>query len=176
MAFFYAERKFRKYENDGFFNTPSQKVEIYSKTLEKYGYDPLPVYNEPSESPISRQDIVDKYPLLFIGGPKKVYYTHSEQRNFPSLRNCVPEPQVEINRSKALELGIDDGETIRINSLRGSIQAKTKVTEDIHPEVVAMEHGWSEANVNILTNDESRDPISGFPAFRSVMCNIEKII
>jgi len=49
---------YRKYEGfmGGFF-TPSKKVEIYSERLEKLGYDPLPVYKEPAESPVSRPDV-----------------------------------------------------------------------------------------------------------------------
>ena len=49
---------YRKY--GGFmkrFNTPSKKIEIYSERLEKLGYDPLPVYREPAESPISKPDL-----------------------------------------------------------------------------------------------------------------------
>ncbi len=44
---------YQKY--DGFlegFLTPSKKMEIYSEQLEKLGYDPLPVYREPAESPV----------------------------------------------------------------------------------------------------------------------------
>lgn len=172
---YYAKREFRKYAKEGFFNTPSKKVEIFSRTLEDYGYDPLPTYHEPSESPVSRQDITDAYPFLFVGGPKKVYYTHSQQRNFPELRSCVPEAQVEINPLAAVKFGIEDGDTVQIDSLRGSIEAKAKLTKDIHTRVLSMEHGWSEANVNVLTNDESCDPISGFPGFRSVLCSIRKV-
>jgi anaerobic selenocysteine-containing dehydrogenase len=56
---------YRKY--DGFlegFLTPSKKVEIYSERLEKFGYDPLPVYKEPAESPASRPDLAKEYPLI----------------------------------------------------------------------------------------------------------------
>jgi len=35
-------------------------------------------------------------------------------------------------------------------------------------------YGWSEANVNYLSDDTSRDPICGFPNLRSILCRIEK--
>lgn len=58
---------YRKYEGfmEGFF-TQSKNVELYSERLEELGYDPLPVYKEPAESPVSRPDIANEYPLILI--------------------------------------------------------------------------------------------------------------
>ena len=39
------------------FDTPTGKFEIASSTLGEYGYDPLPVYTEPKEGPLSTPDI-----------------------------------------------------------------------------------------------------------------------
>ena len=33
---------------------------------------------------------------------------------------------------------------------------------------------WREANVNELTDMENRDPISGFPVFKALLCEVEK--
>ena len=73
---------YRKY--GGFmkrFNTPSKKIEIYSERLEKLGYDPLPVYREPAESPISKPDLAKEYPLILIAGSKMEMYTRARARN-----------------------------------------------------------------------------------------------
>jgi len=51
-----------KYERQGF-ATPTKKVELYSTIFEKFGYDPLPTFNEPGESPISRPDLAQQYPI-----------------------------------------------------------------------------------------------------------------
>ena len=64
---------------------------------------------------------------------------------------------------------------MKVESPRGSIKVKARLTEDIHPKVVAMQHGWSEANANCLTDDEARDPVSGYPGFRSVLCQVMKV-
>jgi anaerobic selenocysteine-containing dehydrogenase len=50
------------------FNTPSEKVELYSSELEKLGYDPLPFYEEPQESLVSKPLLYEKYPLTLITG------------------------------------------------------------------------------------------------------------
>jgi len=46
------EREFYHYKEKGF-NTPSGKVEIFSNQLLKWGFDPLPIYHEPCETPYS---------------------------------------------------------------------------------------------------------------------------
>ena len=170
---FYAETEFKKYLKDGF-RTPSGKVEIYSETLKEYGYDPLPVFHEPIESPVSRPALADKYPLMFLGAGKTRTYTHSQYRNLPSLRKLIPEPLLSINPGTAQELGIGDGDWVRVESARGNIKLKASLTADVHPGIVAMLYGWSEANANYLTDDMARDPISGFPGLRSVMCRVSK--
>lgn len=171
---YYGQREFQKYQENGF-NTPSKKVEIYSEALNELGYDPLPSFHEPLESPLTRPDMVEKYPFILITGARTIAYLHSEYRNLPSLRKLVPEPLVEINPQTASRLGIANGDLVKVESQRGSIQLKAKLTEDIHPQVVSLQHGWSEANTNFLTDDKYRDPISAYPSFRSLMCNVQKL-
>jgi len=118
--------------------------------------------------------LADKYPLIFVSGSRTIAYLHSQHRNLPSLRKLVPEPLLEINPQTATSLGIADGDVVTVESIRGSIKIKAKLTQDIHPKVVAMQHGWSEAVANYLTDDEARDSVSAYPGFRSVMCRIVK--
>ena len=169
----YAEQEFQKYLKNGF-NTPSKKVELYSETLGKHGYDPLPTFHEPAESPFSRPDLAEKYPLSLITGSRIVPYLHSQFRNLPSLRRLAPEPLIEIHAQTAENLDIVDQDLVEVESLRGSIRLRARLTEDIPPGVVSVQHGWSEANANILTDDEARDPISGYPSFRSALVRVTK--
>ena len=156
------------------FSTPSGKVELYSKTLEEHGYDPLPTYHEPEESPLSKPNLVKEYPLVLITGCHVIYYTHSRFRNLPKMINKYPYPLVEVNAETAKARGISDGDMAIVESPRGSIRLKTYVTDDILPNIISILYGWSEANANLLTDDESRDPISGYPGFRSLLCNLRK--
>jgi len=172
---YYGGRSHKKYLTEGF-NTPSRKVEIYSKTLEDHHYDPLPTFHEPKESPVSRKDIADKYPYLFVSGSRTIVYHHSQCRNLSVLRKILPEPLLEINPQTALELDIKDSDYVKVESPRGSVKVKARLTKDVLPATVFMQHGWREANANLLTNDEERDPISGYPGFRSVMCRLTKVI
>ena len=162
----------REYLKDGF-NTPSGKVEIYSETMAEHGYHPLPTFEEPAESPVSRPDLAEKYPLILTTGARVTAFSHSRYRNVAALRRRCPEPFAEINIKTATALGISDGDTVVVESPRGGIELKAKVGEDIHPRVVSIQHGWTEANANILT-DGGRDPISGFPSLRATLCRVAK--
>jgi anaerobic selenocysteine-containing dehydrogenase len=155
------------------FNTPSGKVEIYSKTMAEHGYPPLPTFEEPAESPLSRPDLAEKYPLILTTGARVTAFTHSRYRNIAKLRRYCPEPFAEINIQTATALGISDGDRVVVESPRGSIELKAKLSEDIHPRVVSIQHGWAEANANILI-DGGRDPISGYPSFRATLCRVTR--
>jgi anaerobic selenocysteine-containing dehydrogenase len=168
----YDEIAFKKYGTNGF-NTPSRKVELYSNRLESLDQDPLPTYNESTETPVSRPDLVQRYPLMLITGARSGLYQHSQFRQCASLREHAPEPEAEMNPDTARALGIRSGDMIRVRTLRGAIRMKALVTEMISPGILAVPHGWVDGNANVLT-DNARDPISGFPPFRAALCNLSK--
>ena len=166
---FHSKKEFQRYLESGF-NTPSGKVEIYSETMERHGYDPLPTFVEPMESPISKPALAKEYPLTLITGPRVNCFFHTQFHNVPPLRKFVPEPLLDINTKTAGLLGISDGDMVKVESQRGSLKLRAKTTDDIDPRVISMPHAWSEANANLLTIDTECDPVSGFPGFKSVLC------
>jgi anaerobic selenocysteine-containing dehydrogenase len=110
-----------------------------------------------------------------ITGSRTIAYTHSQFRNLARLRKLVPQPLVEINPGPAENLGIADGEPVLLESPKGTITLPARVTPDIHPNVLSIQHGWEEANSNLLTDNEPNDPISGYPAFKTIPCRVRKI-
>ena len=164
----------KSYEKEGF-QTPSGKVEIASSVLAEHGIDPLPVYREPPESPLSRPDLAGRYPLVLTSGARVMAYTHSQFRNIGQLRQLMPEPLADINPADAAPRGINTGDTIKISSPRGTIIVKAKVTDTILTGVVSVPHHWpDEANVNALVDDKNLDPISGFLPCKSLLCQVAK--
>ena len=167
---------YRKYEGfmKGFF-TPSKKVELYSGQLAELGCDPLPIYQEPAESPLSQPDLAKDYPLILIAGTKLPMYTHSMLRNIPPLHELFPENLLELNPETAAARGIGEGDMVRVSTPRGSIQCKARVTERIDPRVVQLYHGFEEANCNVLTDTVACDPITGSTSLKSLLCRVEKV-
>ncbi|MDY7037005.1 MAG: molybdopterin-dependent oxidoreductase [Thermodesulfobacteriota bacterium] len=164
-----------KFRQEGF-PTPSGKVEFYSERLEKFGYDPLPTYHEPAESPISRPELVEEYPFVFTTGARIREFTHSQHRNVPILRKRHPDPLMEIHPDDAKKHGLKEGDMALVESKSMSATFKAHITEDILRGVIHMEHGWGgDANVNFLTDDENLDPISGYPGFRQGLCRVKRV-
>jgi anaerobic selenocysteine-containing dehydrogenase len=162
-----------KFLRDGFY-TYTGKIEIYSKSLESNGYDPLPHFNEPLESPVSTPDIAKDFPLILITGGRYPVFVHSQHRNIAALRKQFPEPLMEIHPDTANTYGVDDGKEAIVESKRGRVRIKAAYNEGMLPGIVHLPHGWDEANCNELTDDEARDPVSGFPGLKSSLCRIKK--
>ena len=157
------------------FPTPSKKIEIYSETLEKAGFDPLPTYLEPDQSPLGNPQMAQRYPLVLTTGARILYFTHGQHRNIGGLTEKCPEPFAEMNPRTAGRFGIKDGDRIVVESNRGQIKVKALVTEEMREGVVSIPHGWPrDANVNLLTDIHCREPIMGYPQMKSQLCSIRK--
>jgi anaerobic selenocysteine-containing dehydrogenase len=173
---FYMEKQYGMgaYEVKGF-STPSKKIEIYSETFEKEGFDPLPTYREPDQSPLGDPKMFQKFPLILTTGARILYYTHGQHRNIGGLREKIPEPFAEMHPKTADRFGVKNGDSIIVESNRGQIQVKALVTEEMMEGVVSIPHGWPrEANVNLLTDVHCREPIMGYPQMKSQLCSIRR--
>lgn len=169
----------KRYGMEGFekrgFSTPSGKIEIYSETFERAGFDPLPTYREPDQSPMSDSELYKRFPLILTTGARILYYTHGQHRNIKGLTRKNPDPFAEIHPKTAGRYGIQDGDWIFVESNRGQIRVKALLTEAIQEEVVSVPHGWpGNANVNLLTDVHCREPIMGYPQMKSQLCAIKK--
>ena len=167
------------------FNTPTGKFEITSEWLRGHGYDALPVYTEPTEGPIARPDLTESYPLVFNSGARVQFAFRSQHHNIPSLLRKHPCPLVHLHVDDAVERGIEDGEEVLVVSPRGQVPFYAHVTEDIVSGVVEVNMGgggpvgpveWQRSNVNALTDHENFDPISGFPVYKALLCDVVKTV
>ncbi|MFC1985281.1 molybdopterin-dependent oxidoreductase, partial [Chloroflexota bacterium] len=165
---------YKKYEKDGF-GTPSGKIELRLQRLKDLGFDPLPSYREPTESPYSTPELAVQYPLIITTGGRVPVFRHSELRNIPLLREIVPELEMMINPKTAGELGIRNGDRVVVESPRGSMEAKAYLTEGIDPRVVQVPSHWSgRNNVNLLTDIENCAPIVGGTQLRCQLCRVRR--
>jgi anaerobic selenocysteine-containing dehydrogenase len=190
-GFLSSPKEYRRYEKSGF-ATPTGKIELYSRTLEALGYDPLPQYAEPAESPYSRPDLAGEYPLILTTGGRHLPFYHSEHRQVPSMRKMHPAPIVQIHPETAEELGIQGGDWIWIESPRGRITQKCELFDGIDRRVVHVQHGWWypeeegadpslhgvwKSNCNVLTDDDPDvcNPISGGWPLRPLLCKVYRV-
>jgi anaerobic selenocysteine-containing dehydrogenase len=179
------EVKYRKYLERGF-STPTRKVELYCTTFEKWGYDPLPTYKEVPESPVSKPELAKEYPYILITGPRSPVFFHSEHRMIPWLRECHPDPMIDIHPDTAKKHGIKEGDWVYIETPRGRIKQRARMLPGMHPQVVCIQHGWwfpeiktpdhgwDQSNSNILTDNDPKtlDIAFGASNLRTLLCKI----
>ena len=58
---------------------------------------------------------------------------------------------------------------VTVNAIPGVVEVNQGGGSPIQAE------GWRESNVNFITDEKNRDPISGFPVFKALSCRIEKM-
>jgi cysteine desulfurase NifS len=183
--------EYRKWEKGGLradgtpgFDTPTGKFEIWSTTLEDYGYEPLPKYTEPIEGPLARPDLVDDYPLVFNSGARPHTDFRSQHHGIAGLVQDNPEPMVEINVTDAGARGIASGDLVEVRTPRGAVPFRAVVTDAIVAGAIECNMGggtpvgpaaWQEWNVNELTDLTNADDISGFPVYKALLCEVVKV-
>lgn len=167
----YGENRIDYYRKKGF-RTPSGKVELFSKTLEGLGHDPIPRHQESPESPLTNEALAKEYPLILTTGARIREFLHSEYRDIPKLRKKRPDATAEMHPETATSFSIQDGKEIVLETKSGAITLKARVTADILPGIVSVAHGWEDSNINLLTDNTSVDPVTGYPLLKSLLCRI----
>ncbi|WP_295449267.1 aminotransferase class V-fold PLP-dependent enzyme [uncultured Thiodictyon sp.] len=163
------------------FDTPSGRFEIASSILAEHGYDALPVYTEPAEGPQAAPELARRYPLVFNSGARTQWDFRSQHHGVPRLAARNPEPRVHLNTCDAQARGIADGKRVWVETPRGRLQYLAQVDDDIVPGAVEAAMGgggplgaerWRATNVNRLTDLSRFDPISGFPVYKTLLCEV----
>ena len=152
-------------------------------------YSPVPFYLEPAESPLEGDEGYDAaYPYVLTEGRLPMYH-HGTLRNIPYIREIYPVARSWINPITAEELGLEDGDWIKMTSRRDSTHGKVLITEGIAPGVVYQERfwnpelldsddpdrAWKTMNINVLTkHDAPYNDAYGTYTLRGVQIAIEK--
>lgn len=174
--------KLRKDGNPGF-DTPTGKFEIASTILEEFGYDPLPRYTEPKEGPLAQPGLLKQFPLVFNSGGRVRTSFHTQHHGVKGLYRERPEPTVMINSEDAAARGVENGDKVLIKTQRGSVVQRAIVTDNIKKGCIDANHAggspvgpgaWRSCNINELTDIDNYDPISGFPVYKALLCEIVK--
>lgn len=180
-------------------NTPSGKIEIFSKQLFELDnpeeVPPIPKYIQEWESPfpkapMSARDDADSsksrndvYPLQAIGH-HTLHRVHSTHDNNDWLEEAFPQ-RVFINPVDASSRGIWDGDEVKVFNQRGALVLPCRITPRIMPGVVDIPQGaWYEPDengvdrggcVNVLTSHHWT-PFAFGTAQHTIMVQVEKVV
>jgi anaerobic selenocysteine-containing dehydrogenase len=120
---------------------------------------------------------------VFNSGARMQSTSRSQHLNIDGLAALQPKPLVWMHPADAESRGISAGDAVLVQTLRGQVRFWAHLTEDIAPGVIEANMGgggplgskaWRNANVNALTDPDNRDPISGFPVYKALLCEVRK--
>jgi ferredoxin-nitrate reductase len=141
--------------NQNHFLTPNKKANLFfieNKNLSE----------QPSEA----------YPfILLTGRTRDQWHTGSKTVYAENLLKYKSLEFVEINPKDAVDLQLDEGEIVKITSIRGELKAKV-VFAPINAKTIFIP--ISHRDINYLTND-ALDPLSKEPDYNHSAVRIEKI-
>ena len=144
---------FRKYQQTGGFGTPSKKVHLYWEDLEDApGNQALPRPGLPAEYEAN----VEGYPFVLLSY-RTIFQAGSGQwtHNNPHLRDSASgmyENFLLINRAIAQQLGIADGDIVRVEAPNGGqVSLPARLTEGIRPDCLGMAHGFGSTVGRVAT-------------------------
>jgi anaerobic selenocysteine-containing dehydrogenase len=81
--------------------------------------------------------------------------------------------QVILHPDDAREAGVGHGQPVTVRTERGALTGTAKVDPTIRPGVVSVPHGHHGANVNVLTDKDVIDPITGMVRYSGVPVSVE---
>jgi anaerobic selenocysteine-containing dehydrogenase len=135
----------------------------------------------------------DKYPYWFGLGVVYEHFHTAKSNRSPTTRRLVPEMYVEMHPDDANDLGIKDGEKVRVVTRRGSLEARAQVGTNslVKPARNNVPRGYMFGPWNLSVADSavpeknkwlanrvtSRvwDPVSGQVDFKKSAARIEKV-
>ncbi|NTJ09436.1 molybdopterin guanine dinucleotide-containing S/N-oxide reductase [Rhizobium lusitanum] len=160
-------RAFRNDPSGSPLQTPSGKIEIFSQTIEGFGYDDCRGHPR-WYSPRAETKADESYPLhLVCNQPHSRLHSQLDYGDFSRSTKIKGREPVRINPADAVERGIADGGIVRLFNARGSCLAAAVISEDVRKGVMQLATGaWFEpddptagnamcihGNPNILTHD-----------------------
>jgi assimilatory nitrate reductase catalytic subunit len=107
------------------------------------------------------------YPLFFTTGRYKEHYNSGAQtRRVPQLEDAKPEPRIQIHPRLAQELGIVEGQSLLVESRRGSVSMSAIISRDIRPDTLFAPFHWGGRQAANLLTIPALDPTSKMPEFK----------
>jgi formate dehydrogenase major subunit len=124
-------------------------------------------YLPPSELPD------DEYPFI-LGTGRQMYHWHTGTmtRRSQGLDSREPVPVVDMNLEDATALGVEDGDTVRVTSRRGSVLIGVRISDRQARGQIFIPMHFREAAANLLTNP-ALDPYAKIASFKVSAVRIE---
>ena len=167
--------------------TPSGKIEIFSETIDAFGYDDCPghpTWLEPAEW----LGAADGYPLHLVSNqPRTRLHSQLDVGETSTKSKIAHREPVMVHPTDAAERNITDGDVVRLFNERGSCLAGAIVSDHVMAGAVVLSTGaWYDpetpggldrhGNPNVLTRDKGTSSLGQGPTAHTTMVDIEKFV
>lgn len=119
------------------------------------------------------------YDLELVTGRPPAPHFHSWTHYAWQAQEMWPDLYCQIHPTAAARLAIADGQTVRVETAHGAVEARAWITDGIRPTAVFLPIGWGERQpfnpwrpVNFLTDKTQRCPISEQTNLKSLLCRV----
>jgi biotin/methionine sulfoxide reductase len=170
--------------------TPSGRIELYSTTIEAFGYDdcpPHPAWLEPTDWLGGER--AERFPLHLIANqPTPRLHGQLDGAAHSRATKVSDREPIRIHPDDAAARGISDGDVVRVFNDRGSCLAGAIVTDEARPSVVNLSTGaWfdpidagddnlmcAHGNPNVLTTDRGTSRLAQGSTGQHTLVDIER--
>ena len=116
-----------------------------------------------------------EYPLVLSTGRVLYHYNAATQtRRDPGTHAKAKRNFIEVHRYDAKQLGVQHGQTVKVVSRRGEVDAEVWVSPRVRPGCTWMPMHFAESRANLLTNDAG-DPVTQTGEYKVCAVRIEAI-
>jgi len=113
------------------------------------------------------EDVDDDYPIILTTGRVvSQFLSGTQTRRIGPLVDQYPEPRIEMHPKLAAKYGIADGQTITVESRRGSITLAAQVVTTIRPDTIFIPYHWAGKKAANQLTIAAQDPISKIPEYK----------
>ncbi len=141
---------------------------------ERFGTDDGKAHLVPAEWLPAKELPSDEFPfVLNTGRLLEHWHTGSMTRRSFALDSIQPEAHVYLNPGDAADMGIAEGDFVRVSSRRGSIDLRARLSHRDTPGTCFIPFHFREAAANLLTIDEI-DPVGKIPEFKFCAVRVER--
>ena len=166
--------------------TPSGRIELYSETIARYGYDDCPAHPAWME-PYERlgTPAADRHPLHLISNqPVGRLHSQLDHGEYSQAHKVGGREPCRLNPADATVRGIEAGNIVRVFNDRGACLAAALVSDAVMPGVVQLSTGaWYDpdeegtckhGNPNVLTRDKGTSRLAQGPTAHTCLVQVER--
>ncbi|MGO8169994.1 molybdopterin guanine dinucleotide-containing S/N-oxide reductase [Rhizobium ruizarguesonis] len=184
-------RAFRDDPSGSPLQTPSGKIEIFSETVESFGYDDCRGHPRWYPPRTDAEGDENRFPLhLVCNQPHQRLHSQLDYGDFSRSTKIKGREPVRINPVDAARRGISDGDIVRLFNVRGSCLAAAVISEGVRECVMQLATGaWFEpddaaadkamcvhGNPNILTRDVGTSQLAQASTGQLTRVEVERFV